>query len=286
MKPPSHNASRAVGLGPGHGTRRSAPERPRTSLAAISARQPGQSNGARVASRDASAVLLERLPITGELLRLKLSRPDGFRYRPGQHLKMGVPGLMRDYSLVSAPHEDHLEFFIELFAQGQLSERLRRIGTGAAMALGRAKGGVALDERRPTQLMVATVTGIAPYVSLLRHHLCGGGQVGDATRRFIVLHGASYQNEFGYLAELAALALRHPGRVIYVPTVSRPDSPRNQGWGGECGRVENHLDPLIARYHLTPADTAVFACGNPAMVASVAGLFRKRGFAAQTESFD
>jgi ferredoxin-NADP reductase len=53
--------------------------------------------------------------------------------------------------------------------------------------------------------MVATVTGIAPFVSMLRftlHH-------GDRRFRFRVLQGASYQDEFAYRAELQAAAADH-----------------------------------------------------------------------------
>jgi ferredoxin-NADP reductase len=239
-----------------------------------------------VANATASPVLLERRAVTGNLLRLKLSRPAGFDYRPGQHVKMGVPGVLRDYSLVSAPHQDHLEFFVELFPGGLLSERLRSVATGAAMALGRAKGSLHLDPRYPTALMVATVTGIAPYLSMLRHHLHDAAARGIDGRRFIILHGASYADELGYLAELEALAQQHPASIIYLPTVSRPESPRNRGWTGERGRVETLLDPIVARLRLNPQTTAVFACGNPEMVRNVAAAFRKRGFTTYVEPFD
>jgi ferredoxin-NADP reductase len=228
-------------------------------------------------------VLLDRRPVTGDLLRLTLSRPRGFRYLPGQHVKMGVPGLLRTYSFVSAPYQSHLEFFVELFPSGRLSDRLRRIRPGAAMALGdRASGRLRLDPKRANQLMIATVTGIAPYLSLLRHHLHESG----AGHRFVILHGASHADELGYAGELSALAQRHPGTIGYVPTVSRPDSPRNSDWRGERGRVESLVEPIIQRFRLRPADTAAFACGHPGMVGTVAALLGKLGFATSTEPFD
>lgn len=239
-----------------------------------------------VAAGTSSPVLLERRAVTGNLLRLKLSRPASFDYRPGQHVKMGVPGVLRDYSLVSAPHQDHLEFFVELFPGGQLSERLRSLATGATMALGRAKGSLQLDPDHTTALMVATVTGIAPYLSMLRHHLHAPTARSNDERRFIILHGASFADELGYLAELSALAQQHPASIVYLPTVSRPESPRNRGWSGERGRVEGLLDPIVARSRLSPQTTSVFACGNPGMVRNVAAAFRKRGFTTYVEPFD
>ncbi|MDZ7668226.1 MAG: FAD-binding oxidoreductase [Gammaproteobacteria bacterium] len=228
--------------------------------------------------------LLKRVDVADDLLRLEISRPPGFDYVPGQHVKMGLRGVLRDYSLVSAPHQAYLEFFVELFPGGRLSEHLRTVTAGTAMALGsRAKGRLAVDERYRNQLLVGTVTGIAPYVSFVRHHLAQGA---DGQRRFIILHGASYAGELGYAEELTELARQHPETVVYVATVSRPESPENAGWGGAHGRVEDHLAGLISRLGLTPDDTAAFACGNPGMVRNVAQDCRRRGFATFTEAFD
>ena len=234
---------------------------------------------------DSGGRLLARSALTDHQLRLMLTRPPGFQYRPGQHVKMGVPGLLRNYSLVSAPHQDHLEFFVELFEGGRLSDQLRTLSPGTAMALGgRARGDLRVDEQRANQLLIATVTGIAPYVSFVRDHLHRVGTRGG--RRFIVLHGASHADELGYADELSRLADRHPQVLVYLPTVSRPESPRNTGWRGAHGRVEAHAGPLTSRLGLTPQDTAVFACGNSGMVRNMAGEFRRRGFTTRTESFD
>jgi len=258
------------------------------SATAAVAAQHDATTGAGTASGASAAAagprLLRRRDVSDALVSLQLSRPVGFDYRPGQHVKMGLPDLMRTYSLVSAPHEDHLEFFVELFADGRLSSRLATLAPGAGMALGsRAKGKLALDGSRRNQLMVATVTGIAPYVSLLRDHFNGPG---GADHRFVILHGASHADEFGYAEELGSLARAHPGRLTYIPTVSRPASPRNAAWRGARGRVDAHLDALITRLGLHAGDTAAFACGNPDMVRNVAGDLRRRGFPTYTEPFD
>jgi len=253
--------------------------------ASAAARQAGPDHAATAGgAAKAPPRLLRRRDVSDGLVSLQLSRPAGFDYRPGQHVKIGLPGLMRTYSLVSAPHEDHLEFFVELFADGRLSSRLATLAPGTEMALGsRAKGKLALDGSRRNQLMVATVTGIAPYVSLLRDHFHGPG---GADHRFAILHGASHADEFGYAEEFGELARAHPGRLTYIPMVSRPASPRNAAWRGARGRVDAHLDALITRLGLHAGDTAAFACGNPDMVRNVAGNLRRRGFPTYTEPFD
>lgn len=235
--------------------------------------------------RDTPGVtVLSRTSVTGELLILKVARPTRFDYRAGQHVKLGVPGLMRNYSFVSAPHQRDLEFFIELHPGGRLSERLRAIRPGEALVLARRpKGDLRFDPRFPNQLCIGTVTGIAPYLSMLRDHLHGAP---PSPRRIVVLHGASYANELGYRTELTGLAARQPQTVAYLPTVSRPSDPRNAGWDGARGRVEGHLDEVLRRFALTPADTAAFTCGHPEMVHNTAMELRRRGFTTATEAFD
>ena len=228
-------------------------------------------------------LVLARTDVSPDLLVLKVSRPPGFDYRAGQHVKLGLGGVSRTYSLASAPHEGHLEFFIELVPGGGLSERLRGVTPGATVELApRAKGGLTLDPERSSHLMVATVTGVAPYISLLRDHFHGGA----AGQRFIILVGASHADEHAYGEELDAMAAR-PGHVLsHVATVSRPDEPRNAGWQGATGRVDEHAAAAPARYGLAPDDTAVYACGNPGMVAKVERELGGRGFRVHTEPYD
>jgi NAD(P)H-flavin reductase len=230
-------------------------------------------------------VLRRRHALTPNLLQLEIDRPAGFDYRPGQHVKLGVPGLLRRYSLVSAPHQRHLEFFVELYPEGRLSERLRALPEGAVMALGpRARGELAVNARRPILLMMATVTGIAPCVSLLRHHTRRPGAPTPGSR-FVVVHGASYPDELGYVDELTALARQHPDRIHYLPTVSRPDEAASAGWRGATGRVESQLAGVIEHFGLTPLNTAALACGNPGMIRNVADALRREGYPVQTEPF-
>ena len=91
--------------------------------------------------------------------------------------------------------------------------------------------------------MVATVTGVAPFVSMLRYWLEGPAD----DRRMYVLEGVSFIDEFGYDEELRALAARHPN-VRFVPTCSRPDDPRNAGWTGQTGRVHTIVEHYVREW--------------------------------------
>lgn len=207
----------------------------------------------------------------------RVAKPPGFQFEPGQHVRLEVNGRARPFTIVSAPHEAYLEFFVERAPGGGFTPGLWSMKPGDRIGVApRAKGALLLDTSRSDHLMVATVTGIAPFVSMLRHAFAHGA-AGD--QRFHVLHGASYAEELGYADELARLP------ITYVPTLSRPEDPRNRGWGGATGRVHTLVDAHRAAHRLLPKDTAVYACGHPEMVLQVENTLGPRGYRIRTERF-
>ena len=259
-----------------------APDLPAQDLAALSQPTASQPTSSQPASAAEGVPVLERIDVTPELIRLKVPRPLDFNFRPGQSVKVGLDGIRRSYSLVSAPHEPVLEFFIELVAGGQMSDRLRRLKPGDHLSLGAPKGGLRFDPAYPHHLMIATVTGINPFLSILRDYL----KQGHRGHRFHLLHGASYQTEFGYREELAAMAASHPDLLTYLPTVSRPDEPANASWSGSRGRVDSIVDAYLRQAGLTSKTTRLYACGHSGMLDAVTGRYRPQGFQIVTESYD
>lgn len=207
-----------------------------------------------------------RADLTDLLFKLWLSPSEPFKFKAGQYCAIGVDGLERPYSIVSAPHEPLLELFVELLPapHGVLTPRLHRLRPGDEVTLRpRAKGLFTFKPEYRSHLMICTVTGVAPYVSILRDLLERDGDFG--AREFHILQGASYQNEFAYDAELARLARRFDN-LYYAPTVSRPRASLNADWRGATGRVNALALDYIGRAGIDVAETLIYACGHPAMV--------------------
>lgn len=60
--------------------------------------------------------LLDVQPLTPSLFSLRITRDQGFRFRAGQFARLGVTRadgsvVWRAYSMVSAPHDEYLDFF-------------------------------------------------------------------------------------------------------------------------------------------------------------------------------
>ncbi|WP_166253232.1 FAD-binding oxidoreductase [Marinobacter salicampi] len=236
----------------------------------------------RPATAEKGVTVTECREVAPGLIIFRVPRPLDFSFRPGQSVKVGVEGVKRSFSIVSAPHEPTLEFFVELVPGGQMSERLRTLAPGHTIILGNPKGSFLLDSRYREHLMVATVTGINPFVSMIRDAL----HQGRGDHRFHLLHGASYQNEFGYREELQGIAASHPEILDYVPTVSRPEEPANSGWTASQGRVDAIIEDYVARKGLDASSTMLYICGHSGMIGSVEQQFRPRGFQIETEDYD
>ena len=212
------------------------------------------------------ARLVERIDYTDDLMVIKME-PVGFdfNFKPGQYCTLGLAGIERAYSIASAPHEGLLEIFVELVPDGELTPLMWQLSLGDTMSIRpRAKGLFVLDPSATQHLMLGTVTGVSPYVSMVRDHL----HYGRAGHHFYVIEGASYRDEFVYDRELTDLAAAHPDTVTFVPAISRPAEARNAGWEGATGRLNNIVAAQLTRFGLDQSDTLIYACGHPGMIES------------------
>ena len=213
-----------------------------------------------------------------DLWSIRIAPEQKLPFQSGQYATLGVlqdgKVIERPYSIVSSPAEDEVEFFFELVPQGTMTPLLHPLGPGAELLVRPAcKGLFTLDRKsgRKKHLLVSTVTGVAPYVSMARTL---AAQPEDGFELY-VLQGASRSWELAYPQELHELAGRHAW-LKYVPTVSRPwDDPQ---WSGERGRVDDVVRKYTSQYGLVPGDTTAYLCGHPVMIENVRGILQRAGF--------
>ncbi len=257
-----------------------------------------------------NATLIERHDITPRLAVFRV-RPDAedYTFVAGQYTVVGLKQseprlpdadaepdseaaadpakmLRRPYSICSSVHQpEALEFYISLLSGGELTPRLFNLRPGARLFVGPQPRGTLTLERVPAEcnvLLVATGTGLGPYVSMLRSHARDfpAKQVG-------VIQGASYSRDLGYLVELTHYAGELPN-LHYLPTVSRPE--QDPTWQGATGRVQNWIwsADFANRFGfpLEPGTTHVFLCGNPGMILETQELLVGRGFTLDAKGVD
>lgn len=233
------------------------------------------------------AKILDRRSIADDLFLLHVDPGGPFPYLAGQYATIGVEldgkRVERAYSLCSSPYENVLEFFVERVPNGEFTPLLYALDEGAPLLLRRfAKGRFTLDLRsgRKNHLLLATVTGVAPYVSYIRtlREDWKKGAAMPGEHRLFCVQGASRGHEFGYRDELEKYASEAPW-LNYVPTVSRPwEDP---DWRGERGRVDDLIRKYTHFWGLTPEHTTAYLCGHPNMVENGRDILLRAGWTKQ-----
>jgi ferredoxin--NADP+ reductase len=227
-----------------------------------------------------SAKLVERRDVTTSLAVFRFLLAEQLPFTAGQFATIGIAAdgdlIERPYSILSSPHQPFLEFFVELVPGGSFTPKLWELKLGSAILIRRRiVGQLTLDVTVSHHLMLATVTGVAPFISILRTQQVDRERGATFGHRFIVIHGASHSADFGtYLSELEELS--HAGWLTYIPTISRPwDEPN---WKGETGRVEDVVRKHADRLGLDHSNSVAYACGHPQMVANVKGILERARF--------
>jgi len=245
-----------------------------------------------------NATLVARIDVAPSLAIFRV-RPDvvptaaGPWFLPGQYITLGLGELQRAYSIASEPSERRwMEFYIRYARNPEtetpLTHRLWEIPDGGRVHAGEKVVGRFTLERTVgagdprAKILVAAGTGIAPFISMVRHAVRAGDA--GALGRTIVCHGVSHPFELAYRDELesasAAFGLR------YRPTVSR--AQEHPDWTGATGRVERLLTDAdrapaegnlgLAPGALHPDHAVAYVCGFRGTIAETVRSLLRRGF--------
>lgn len=207
---------------------------------------------------------------------------DGLEdFRPGQFLQVGceveVDGkaslIYRPYSAAS-PFGAVVDFFIVVVPEGALTPRLWKLRKGDQLSVSkRAAGRFTLDHTPEAEIlwMVATGTGLAPYIAMLRDP-----KTWDRYQRFVVVHGVRAASDLAYTEELKGFDNTYPGRLRFVSALTRENAP---------GSLSGRIPALLASGKLESAagnelradNSAIMLCGNPAMLDDMESALSGRG---------
>lgn len=219
-------------------------------------------------------------------------------FKAGQFVAIGLPGasprcieatdefeaqdpdkiIKRAYSIASSSQsKQYLEFYITLVHSGSLTPRLFELKIGDKIWVGQKFVGMfTLDEIPSEQniVLVATGTGVAPYMSMLRT---------DALKRegkIVVIHGAANSWDLGYSSELNLLQ-SIASHFSYIPTITNPEREMTQ-WTGHKDFIQDMWKAGVVEkqwgFKPTPENTHVFLCGNPRMIADMCEAMEHEGF--------
>jgi ferredoxin--NADP+ reductase len=227
---------------------------------------------------------------TDTLFSFRTTKPQGYEFVPGEYSRLGLADdggmIWRAYSIVSAPHEDFLEYYGVIVPGGMFTTKLKELQPGDPIWVEKQRYGFMTVDRFADGdhlWMLATGTGLGPFISILRDPA-----VWKKFRHLILVHGVRHANEFAYQDELLALQNHPPlapdgaGRLQLVQTSTRDALDASAVPGG---RLQGRITTLLENGELerqtglpiTVESSRIMLCGNPDMIDDTRRLLHERG---------
>jgi len=220
--------------------------------------------------------VLENRAWTETLFSLRVEAPK-LSFEAGQFVRIaldvGGERIARPFSFVNAPDDPVLEFYGVIVAEGPLSPHLARLKAGDALYVADNPSGFLVLSEVPAAedlWLVATGTGIAPFLSILRT-----GAPWQRYRRVFLVHAVRMASELVY-KELVLELQSARKQFGYISVVSRETHP-----GSLAGRIpaairDGRLEAAAAAA-IAPERSQFMLCGNPAMLKDTGAELARRG---------
>ncbi len=217
------------------------------------------------------------------LFSLICTRDAGFRFRAGQFVRLGVRKadgsvVWRAYSIVSAPHDEYLEFFSIVVPGGEFTSELSRLKAGDELLVEKQPTGYLTLDRFPDGRdlwLIGTGTGLAPFLSILQDL-----EVWQRFERILLVYSARDRDELAYQQLIAELPQREwlegaGHKLQYIPIVTREQVP-NALNARVTTLIENGELERAADLKLAPEHSRIMLCGNPQMIEDTRAVLKAR----------
>ena len=220
--------------------------------------------------------VIELQPWTDTLYSLRV-KADILPFTAGQFTKIGLviddELVSRPYSFVNSPAEDYLEFYFVIVPDGPLTSRLIKLQKGDSIwVMKRASGFLRLDEVPDSRhlWMLSTGTAIGPFLSILKMP-----EVWQRFEKVVLVHAVRYARELSFQPTIQTIQEQHPEQFSYIPFVSREQLDTALP-GRIPAAIENGSLEKRAGLTISPENSQVMICGNPAMVRDTTEVLKTR----------
>ena len=212
---------------------------------------------------------------TASLFSLRVEAP-GVEFQAGQFVRIALDiegeRVARPFSFVNPPQDPVLEFYGVVVPEGPLSPRLARLKAGDVLHVASNPAGFLVLREVPdceTLWLVATGTGIAPFLSILRTEAPW-----QRFRNVVLVHAARYGKELVYRDTVSDLSKKTAFR--HVSFVSRERHPGSLEGRIPAAIADGRLEKA-AGLALDAASSHVMLCGNPQMLTDAQAALAARG---------
>jgi len=212
-----------------------------------------------------------------------LSPEEGISFKPGQYIQFEVPKFKlskepeyRAFSMASPPNEQlSIELFVGLVSKGIVSTYIHDyLKEGEEVKVRGPFGEFFYRDSNRDILMIATGTGLAPIMSILRFL-----QSEHIRRKTTLFFGTRRKEDLYCMDELRDLE-KQLNEFKFIPTLTR--EPEDSSWEGKRGRITALIESAIKER----ASIDVYICGNADMVESCHDRLMEKGVPEDQIYFD
>lgn len=196
----------------------------------------------------------------------------------GQFAKIGLPVgkkiIQRAYSYVTPPYHPYLEFYITKVMSGKLTELLYSLQLGDTLMISKESYGKFILNEIPDHCsnlwMLASGTGISPYLSILASH---DNKIKQFSK-IILIHATRYSKNLNYLPKMIELQKLYDEKLI-IQTVLSQEQSSSSLHGRIPQLIENNiLENTIGLY--LNNNSHIMLCGNPQMIIDTKNILNKK----------
>jgi ferredoxin--NADP+ reductase len=181
-----------------------------------------------------------------------LTLPRICSFTPGQvvSIRLSVNSPFRMYSLLNGANEKHYQLLYNIYPEGYLTNRLKKMEPGDKIYVSEPFGEF-LSNYESNSYLIATGTGIAPFYSLFK----------SGNKNFTLLQGARKKTQFFFQDEFTPLGNQ------YIRCASK-----DHGEDIYAGRLTRYIQETQL-----PKSPLYFICGGAEMVVDVRELLQLKG---------
>jgi CDP-4-dehydro-6-deoxyglucose reductase len=222
--------------------------------------------------------VIKKIEIAENILLISFKSPEKIFFNAGQYFSFKIDGKVhRSYSIASSPHEENVEFLIEVVSGGIGSTYMNNLKVGDELVALGPLGFFTLEKTKALQeetplILIATGSGIAPMRSMVKYLL-----LDLKTKRKIALYfGLRYDDNAYFYQELKELDEKFEN-FTFTPVISRPST----NWTGIIG----HCQDCIIQ---DPADLSarIYICGSSKSVEGISSDLIAHGYLKERVHFE
>jgi ferredoxin-NADP reductase len=219
--------------------------------------------------------LLERKEIAEGTMEFHFSKPEGFNYKPGQHIEITLinppetdeEGNSRVLSLVSAPYEPNLIVATRM-RDSAFKRVLKTMPIGGEVNIEGPYGSLILhsDSTKPA-VFIAGGIGITPFMSMIRY-----ATKENLPHKIFLFYSNRRPEDTAYLEELKQKERENPNFHL-IATMTQMENSKLP-WHGETGYIN---EAMIKKYIEDITKPIYYLAGPPAMVSAMREMLVKMG---------